>query len=199
MANNRIKELRKARGLTLEELAEKSGLSQGHLSRLESSRRLLLVPVAERLAVVLQASVADVLGISGIEPENRPPVAGLAEDFTPYVPSPGDPLAGLVGPHRYLFAINSTALDKAGVHYGDIAVVSDDAALCKNPAPLAKVRVRLHPRENFLKPITLLRQFVPPRLLITNSTKGNEPSIDMDNDDAHIVGVVVSVHRSLIG
>lgn len=198
MADNRINELRTARDITLEELAERVGLSQGHLSRLENGKRLLLVPVAEKIAVALGVSVAEVLGISHVPPAERRPVAGLSEDFTPYVPGPNDPFAGLAGNGHYLFEIHTTALDKAGVAYGDIAVVSDAKALCANPPPLSKVRVRLHPRENFMKPVTLLRQFVPPKLLITNSTHGNEPSIDMDEDDAHIVGVVLSVHRSLV-
>ena len=48
-----------------------------------------------------------------------------------------------------------------------------------------------------MQPVTLLRQFVPPRLLITNSSVANQPSIDMDKEDAHIVGVVISIHRDL--
>lgn len=194
MPQNRIRELRKARGLTLEQLAAAVGMSEPHLSRLEAGKRLLLVPVAERLAMQLQTTPAYILGLDAASSteERR---TGMAEDCVRYEPQPDDPLSALAGPNRYLYTVVSDVLDRVRLNRDDVVVVDASEQACKAVAPLALVVVRFHPREEFMKPVTLLRQFVPPSLLITNSSKGNEPSIDTSEDDAHIVGVVVGSHR----
>lgn len=194
MPANRIRDLRKSKGLTLEQLAELSGVSQPHLSRLESNKRLLLVPVAERIAAALGSTAAQVLGFEGDGdvPRLGP---GFGEDLVPYKPGPNDPLAALSGANRYLFTVETDAVNKARVYRGDVVVIDDSVERVQRVKALEIVRVRYHPVDNFMKPLTLLRQFVPPRLLITNSDAGNLPSIDMDEEDAHIVGVVVRSHR----
>ncbi len=198
MAHNRLREFRKERGLTLEQLSDLSGISQGHLSRLEMNRRLLLVPVAERLAGVLAVRVSDLLGLD--DDEHAPPGAtapkGFADDIVPYQPQPGDPLAALAGGDVFLHRVTSNGLSKIGIQAGDIVRIDISAAATRNVEPLKVVQVRLHPKEDFMQPITLLRQFVPPRLLITNSAEDNLPSIDMDDEDANIVGVMVGKYRS---
>ncbi len=50
---NRIKELRKLRGLTLEALAERLNASNQHVSHLENGRRRLTVDWIERIAKAL--------------------------------------------------------------------------------------------------------------------------------------------------
>lgn len=196
MPTNRIRELRKAKGLTIEQLAELVEVSQPHLTRLETHKRMLLVPVAERIATALGVSVLEILGYDA-DSDPRKNGAGFAEDLIPYVVGQNDPLAGLASPNRYLFQVETDAVNKAKVYRGDIIVIDDSRERVLRVQPLEIVRVRFHPAEDFLKPISLLRQYVPPRLLITNSDKGNLPSIDMDEEDAHIVGVVVGTHRRL--
>ncbi len=180
--------------MTTEQLAEAAGLSQPHLSRLENNKRMLLTPVAERIAGVLGATTAQIMGLNEDEMEARGG-QGFAEDIVPYVARPGDPFSALATSNRYLFTVETDAVDKARVYRGDIVVIDDSQSRMDRLKPLEVVRVRYHPVEDFMTPITLLRQFVPPRLLITNSSTGNLPSIDMDEDDAHIVGIVVGTYR----
>ncbi len=194
MPQNRIREFRKRSGMTTEQLAEAAGLSQPHLSRLENNKRMLLTPVAERIAGVLGATTAQIMGLNEDEMEARGG-QGFAEDIVPYVARPGDPFSALATSNRYLFTVETDAVDKARVYRGDIVVIDDSQSRMDRLKPLEVVRVRYHPVEDFMTPITLLRQFVPPRLLITNSSTGNLPSIDMDEDDAHIVGIVVGTYR----
>ena len=197
MPTNRIRELRKAKGLTLVQLSELTGVSQPHLSRLEGQKRMLLPPVAERIAGVLGSSAAHVMGYDA-DAEASQPSGGFGQDLVPYVGlDPNDPLLALAGPNRYLFLVETDAVSKARVYRSDVVVVDDSAERVRRVQPLDIVRVRYHPAEDFMKPLTLLRQFVPPRLLITNSDKGNLPSIDMDEEDAHIVGIVVGTHRRI--
>ena len=58
---NRLKELRKRQKLGLEDLAEKTGFSPGHLSRLERGDRKLTVETLERLALALGVQPTDLL------------------------------------------------------------------------------------------------------------------------------------------
>lgn len=179
--------------MTLEQLAAAVGLSEPHLSRLEAGKRLLLVPVAERLAVQLHSTAAHVLGLDGEEPTRA--ADGMREDAALYQPAAADALAALATPNRFLYTVMADVVDRARIQRDDIVIVDVSEASVQQVAPLAVVLVRFHPPEEFMKPVTLLRQFVPPSLLITNSSKGNEPSLDTTEDDAHIVGVVVGSHR----
>lgn len=197
MSSNRIRELRKSRKLTIEQLATAAGISQPHLSRLESHKRMLLVPVAERIAAALGTTAAEVLGFEG---DGEPPPApgpGFGADVAAYAGQSGDPLSALAGQGQRLFSVDTDAVNKARVHRGDVVIVDESTDRIKRVQALEIVVVRYHPSEELMLPLCLLRQFVPPRLLITNSDKGNLPSIDMDEEDAKIVGVVVRSHRKL--
>jgi hypothetical protein len=47
------------------------------------------------------------------------------------------------------------------------------------------------------RPVTLPRQFIPPRLLITNSACTNAATVVIGEDEVQIVGVVEGAHRRL--
>ena len=49
---------------------------------------------------------------------------------------------------------------------------------------------------NAMAAVTLLRQFVPPSLLITNSTDTNERPLALDRDDIAIKGVIVGTYTT---
>lgn len=58
---NRVREMRKKAGMTLEEVGEKLGLTHTHLSNIERGHRKLDLATMEKLARVLRCSVADFL------------------------------------------------------------------------------------------------------------------------------------------
>jgi len=68
---NRIKELRKAQGLTLKELADRVGTSNQQISHLEKGRRRLTLDWIERLAVALDCHPSDLLGGGATQPRNE--------------------------------------------------------------------------------------------------------------------------------
>lgn len=195
---NRIRELREARGWSQVYLGSLIGMGKSDVSRLENGKTQLKLDVAKRIADALDVSIAEVLAL---ETDASAPHGGFAEsNVEPYTPAPGDPFAGLQGENRYLMIAKDDALDCIGINAGDVLIVDDSPAACTNPPPLAAVRVQYHPDlSNPAKAISLLRQFIPPALAITNSSKGNSRSIDLSTEDAQILGVVKSTHRALHG
>jgi transcriptional regulator with XRE-family HTH domain len=194
MPQNRIKELRLQKRLTQDELGALIGVTQEHVGRLERSIRLLQVPVAERIAKALDTTVAEVLGIEANDP---PPPPGLSDDAVPYVAGNGDPFAMLQSDNRFLWTSTSDCLDNLRIHRGDVVVVNNSASAVKAVEALKPVLVRWCPNGDIDKPLTLLRQFVPPRLLITNSSSSNAPMLVIGEDEVQIVGVVEGAHRRL--
>lgn len=177
--------------MTLEQLGAIVGRSKGALSRIESGETMLKFGMAEKIAGALDVSVAEVLGLDAHDARRSRPPAGFSDDLVPYEPPQSDPIGAYRAPNRYLLEVTTDLLDRIGIAAGDVVVVTDDRATCEAPPPLSAVRVRWHPEGEFMQPKTLLRQFVPPSLLITNASKGNLASLDIEHDDVHIVGVVV--------
>ncbi len=68
--NNRISELRKARGLTLKRLAELVGTSNQQISHLEKGRRRLTLDWMERIAEALECHPSELL-IGGTQLRNE--------------------------------------------------------------------------------------------------------------------------------
>ena len=65
----RVRAARLARGLTLAQVSVRSGVSVGHLSRLENAERLPTVRVLMQLAQALGVSLSDLVGESASESE----------------------------------------------------------------------------------------------------------------------------------
>lgn len=164
------------------------------VSRLETGATQLKLDVAQRIAKALNVSLADVVGVTN---GDKPP-AGFSDDMVPYEAGPSDPFARLAGDNRYLMQATSDCLDLAGISKGDVLVADGSEAACRKPPALAAVRVQYHPDPNDpMHAVTLLRQFLPPRLVITNSSRENAPALDLSTDDAQILAVIISVHRRL--
>lgn len=61
MYGKRIKLIRKQRGMTQSELAEKSGLLQSQISMIERGKRNLSVRVADKIVAVLGVTLNDIM------------------------------------------------------------------------------------------------------------------------------------------
>ncbi len=80
MSENRIKELREARGMTLEALAERVGLSASYVQRLENGERNLSLKHIQSFADALEVGGRDILP----EDNSLPPVS--RQPYTPLPP-----------------------------------------------------------------------------------------------------------------
>ena len=54
----RLRDLRKSRGVTLEKLAEQSGLTKGYLSKIETGKKLPPIATLSRISAVLGSDIA---------------------------------------------------------------------------------------------------------------------------------------------
>lgn len=193
--NNQIKRIRQLRGLTSEALAELVGITQAHVSRIENRTRGLSLPLAEKFAMALKADVEEVIGSkAGIASPAIP--KGFEDDVVPYHHGADD--IAVVAPRQRQnideWTVRSRALSNLDLVPGMTIYVDISAASVDNVQPLAIVVAQAYVPGS-MEAKTLLRQYVPPSLLITNSAEENAPVIDMNVQDAHIKGVVVEVRK----
>lgn len=208
MTQNRIRALREARGWSQTTLGERIGTSKFSVSRLEAGATRLDLETAKKVADALEVSVAEVLGI---EPAPAGRAGGFREDAEVYKAGLDDPFARLADASRNqsLYRITSDAVDEVGPRAGDVALVDLSHEAVEKVRPMAIVIAQRyldpiagngHEQQIVLgrqRAVTLVRQFVPPGLLITNSRRQNEAPVNMATDDVAIKGVVVSWHRSM--
>lgn len=188
IVTNRIRELREAAGLSMEKLGERIGASTSTINRLEKGGTDLisewLPPLARELGVRWWEL---------IEIDDAPAAPGLAEEASLFVPEPGHPLARFGrGPTADLWTVGTDALDAIGIHRGDIVVVDIGAVAVAGVTNGDAVVVQLMDPADPARATTLVRQFIEPDLLITNSRTRNERMLNRRIDDVRIKGVIVS-------
>lgn len=199
MIRHRIKELRETHNESQRQLGEAIGRDKSVVSKWESGAVHVDLEMAGRIAKHYGVPLASVLDLEGeVSNASNGAAEGFSEDCQSYEPPPTGPLSAIAaGPHHYSFTILTDVLRNIGIHKGDVVVIDDSAEAVAAVKPLQAVQV------NWRDPVDgrsrlLMRQFVPPSLLITNAPS-NLPSIDMSqNDSAHIVGVVISAHRTFL-
>ena len=59
---NKIKEIRKAKGITQDQLAERTGLNRVHLYRLENGKQSMTLRTLKLIADTLEVRVRDLIG-----------------------------------------------------------------------------------------------------------------------------------------
>ena len=189
---NRIGKLRRDKGLTLQGLADRAGTTASTIRKLERGDMRLTVDWMQRIANGLDCEVRDLIE------ERDMVVAGLSDEGSPYIAEPGDPLAALakadtMAPYR----ISGGHLDNLGIMDGDVVIIDISAEATKKLEPLGIYIAQVY-SSNSLDAVTVVRQFVPPALLITNSQSANLPSLELSTDDVAIKGRIISHHRALL-
>lgn len=192
MRRIRLRETRKARGLSVRALAEKAGVDHATVSRIETGDRGMSVDMAEKLANALETTPAHLLGIDN-GGAGKAGSDGLREDAEPYS-MPDSPAEAPIAIRRGVretvepFRIKSHALDALGYNPGDIVFV-DIGQVAVDALKAGQCVVVQHYVD--MTAVTKLRQFIAPALLITNSRRNNEIPLNVDTDDVAIKGVIV--------
>jgi DNA-binding Xre family transcriptional regulator len=181
---NRIRELRKARGWTAEDLAVRCNTSHNQITRLETGQRRLTVDWMTRIAQALDLTPAELL-------TNRPRLE-TGDDIGP--PSIGyvGLAKGLSGRGLKLYCVLTNAVQDAGIPPDTVITVDEtpEAIAAAKSGDIVVVDV-VDPRDGAV-PHRLLRQFIKPRLVVTN--RPGVPvvmTIDDPGLDIRLTGVVL--------
>jgi transcriptional regulator with XRE-family HTH domain len=181
MIKNRVRELRKKHGYTLEKLGEMVGVTH---------QTNLTLPLAQRLGEALGEDVGYLLGLTD-EPTN----AGFIHtaDAEPYRDEANElaPAHLRKNPNIERWRIIRPVIDRAGVPNGAIVYVD------RSPIAIESLKNRKDPAcvlgevsDATKKSVVIARQFIPPSLLITNSSGTNEPSLDLSKNEARVLGII---------
>jgi transcriptional regulator with XRE-family HTH domain len=191
----RIKQLREAAGLTMEAfaavLAERTGveMSVSAINRLEKGQSELTVRRALDIATTFGVTLADVVDIPEIP-------NGLTEEVTPYVAQLAEAEANAAGPftasnNRYYYLVKVPTLDAIGIAASDVVEVDISAGAVGSAQMGDAVIAQAYGAGDMTHAVTVLRQFIEPSLLITNSLIKNRPSLRVDSHTV-IKGIVVA-------
>lgn len=192
MTANRIRSLRELRGWSQGELGRRIGANKFKISRLESGEQKLDLDVALRIAREFEVTLGEVIGLGE--------TAGLKEDAKRYTPGALDPLSRLADPARNqcLFIVQTRALDELGLSPSDVLLVDTSGDAIARPPPLAVVVCQLFDDAGqAIDGTIMLRQFVPPALLVTNSRTVNTSPVNLGAGQVRVIGVVISRHHSI--
>jgi len=176
---NRIREIREAAGLSVDEVAERAGTSGTQIRRLETGTRRLTVDWMQRLAEALECSPADLIATALI--------AGAENEVEPADMHIGSLATAIARKGLKLYRVTGGAVTEAGIQPGDLVAVDENpsviAAVQTGDIVLVKISA---------PPMLVLRQYMRPGLIITNRLGANI-AIRLDDRSVHlsVVGVLV--------
>lgn len=181
--HNRIKELRTARGWSMRELADRANSSASTINGLEKGKTQINVAWLKRLSEVFEVPPEEILGIESA------PVRQISEDAAQFEQASQSVRQIKLEDAQFLYEAKTQVLDQLGILPGMILVVD------MSPSAVDALRqgdVVVAQTYDGMSAVTILREFIAPSLLITNSSTRNLPIINTRTDDAVVKGVVVS-------
>lgn len=179
---NRIAELRQLKGWTQKQLAERVGVHEMTILRLEKGSTQLTVAWMQKLANAFGCSAADLLDIATLA-ETDDDVAA------PDLGALGALAAAIARRGLSTYKVTGGSVTSAGLRAGDMIAVdtSKDAIAAIKTGDIVLVELSTHQR-----PTLVLRQFLEPGLLVTNR-EGNNLAVSL-NDltlKPKVVGLVI--------
>lgn len=175
-------------------LAERVRVDHTTVSRIEKGERGLSVDMAQKFAQALNTTVGHLLGIDDAgAATNKVDKAALMEEAAPFAlqDAGNDTPISLRRSARDTvepFLVKSNSLDALGYNPGDVIFVDIGQVAVDALKPAQCVVAQAY---SGMTAVTVLRQFIPPALLITNSRRDNAMSLNLDTDDVAIKGVIV--------
>lgn len=196
---NRIKELRTARGWSYAEVAKRvaDNTSPSTIQKLEQGAMQLTPKWAAALARAFEINELEIYAAPPRLASVIRPHVQLAEDVAPFHADKTAELApppARAGIARYV--VTSRALDELGLLPGMIVEVDEGATnparLATGDIVLAEVTLPGHGHST-----VIMREFIEPALLTTNSRDENAEPVNMRAVPTRIIGAVDAVFRSM--
>ena len=181
---NRIKSLRAKMGWTMEQLGDKIGATKATIYKIETARQSITEGHALGLARAFGVTIDDLY-----ESESRP-VPAFAEEAAPFTPATATfeshiPLEA----HQSWYKIHKSHLDQLGYVDGMLVIIDISREAVRDLHIGDVVIANAYRPDRTAE--TIVRQFIPPALLVTNSLKNNLQSLNLNTDDVAILGMIV--------
>ena len=129
------------------------------------------------------------------EPETQP-AARFAEEAEPFAPPPDSFEAQLaLKETQSWYRIVDSRLEEIGLMSGD-AVIIDIGKAAMSGVVIGDVVIANLYSADGKSAETIVRQWIPPHLLITNSRNRNLPPLNIERDNVSLLGVVVWPRRN---
>ena len=181
--DNRVRELRDKLGWTQEELAKKINVKKETISKIELRTQSMTEAQALALSQAFGVRIDDLYEGAGT-------ISATEDEVCPFTPNVNSPASHVpLQSNQYWYRIAQTHLDQLGYMEGDelrvdIARKEPDSLKIGNVV-IAKNRVGS----------MILREFIPPSLLITNSLRHNLPILNLFADNILVIGAVNLTYR----
>jgi transcriptional regulator with XRE-family HTH domain len=180
-------------GLTQKALAARAGIANAEtISKIERGAQKMTLDQAITLAGIFNVPPAVfVKEMHSIGHER-----GFSEEAEPYMPH-ADSFESRIplGEAQSWYRIHDNRLDELGIMPGDTVVIDIGKSAMTGIAIGDVVIANLYSADG-KSAETIVRQWVPPRLLITNSRSRNLMPVNLDHDNASLLGVVVWPRRA---
>jgi putative transcriptional regulator len=179
---NRVRELRDKLGWTQEELAKKINVKKETISKIELRTQSMTAAQALALSQAFGMRIDDLYEGAGM-------ISATEDEVCSFTPNPNSPAHLPLQTKQYWYRIAKTYLDQLGYMVGDELRVDigrkEPDSLKVGNVVIAKNRVGS----------LILREFIPPSLLITNSLRHNLPILNLYADNISVIGAVDLTYR----
>ena len=180
---NRIKELRDKRGWTMRTLAARMNTTSSTINKLEKGLTRLNIEWMKRFAEVFNVHPDQIVEFSLTIQEETRDNASLYDAEIEELN---------LSETQLLYLVGKPALDQRGIDPGMILIVETSP---KRVAKMHSGDVVIAEHSGDMGITILLRQFIPPNLLITNSSEFHASIISTNQHDVTIKGVAVGAYR----
>lgn len=182
------------RPLTQKELAAMAGIP--NVETISKIERGVQNPTAEQAIEFARIFNVDPAVFFDRERKESTPAPGFAEETVPFVPEP-DSFASRIplSQHQSWHRIEYSRLDEIGIIDKD-EVVIDIGKQAMSSVAIGDVVIANHYSTDGKSAETIVRQWIPPLLLITNSRSRNLLPLHIEQDNVAVLGVVVYPRRN---
>lgn len=184
---NRITELRNARGWSMRELAARTNSSASSINALEKGKTRLNSDWIERLCKAFSIEPEELLGF-----DDDKSTVFLSDDVEKLTEEQLSNIEIKLKETQFPYRVMSSVLDQLGILPGATLVTDVSQEQMRSIVTGDIVISQLHVD---MRRFTLLRQFIEPSILITNSSRENAPILNLRTDDVGIKGIVVAAHN----
>lgn len=184
LPQNNIEALRKARGWSMQTLADKLHTSTSTINRLEKGEASLDVTWLKKLEAIFDADWYELAG------HKRPgQILCFTDDAAPFYPPAGHWLENAsFGPGFEKWEVLTPALDAIGLTPGDVVLVDFNKA--ESAGTGDSVLLQLVDPGDASKLWTLIRQYIEPDLFVTNSRLHDAPNLNRGQHEVSILGKI---------